>query len=57
MAQHYTFLLELENLNKKIIQLTNLVEDRVNRAIEVISSQDSEQIRSIILSDYEIDDM
>lgn len=57
MEPYYTFHLELEKLNKKLLCLTALVEDRVRRAAKVIETHDQEQLESIILSDYEIDEM
>ncbi len=57
MLPHYTFHHELEKLNKKILELSFEVEDRVRRATDVISSQDPDGIQSIILSDYIIDEM
>ncbi len=57
MQPHYTFHHELEKLNKKILELSSKAEERVRRAAEVIITQDSSNIQSIILSDYEIDEM
>ncbi len=57
MQPHYTFHYELEKLNKKILDLSSKAEDRVRRAAEVIFTQDSTNIQSIIVSDYEIDEM
>lgn len=57
MEPHYTFHIELQNLNKKLLQLTTLVEDRVRRATKAIETRDTNQLRSIIHSDYEIDEM
>ena len=57
MQPHYTFHYELENLNKKILELSSKAEERVRRAAEVIITQDSANIQSIIVSDYEIDEM
>lgn len=57
MEPHYTFHIELQNLNKKLLILTALVEDRVKRAAAVIDTQDKEEFRAITLSDYEIDEM
>lgn len=57
MLPHYTFHHELERLNKKLLELSLKTEDRVKRAAEVISTQDPQVIQSIILSDYEIDEM
>ncbi len=57
MLPHYTFHHELEKLNKKLLELSSKVEDRVRRASQVIISQDPATIQSIIVSDYEIDEM
>jgi phosphate transport system protein len=57
MEPYYTFHIELQSLNKKLLTLTSLVEDRVRRAAAVIENLDEQEIRSIILSDYEIDEM
>ena len=57
MEPHYTFHIELQNLNKKLMVLTAMVEDRVRRAAAVIESQDEAEVQSILLSDYEIDEM
>lgn len=57
MEPHYTFHIELRNLNKRLLNLTALVEDRVKRAAAVIESQDKTEVQAIILSDYEIDEM
>jgi len=57
MQPHYTFHFELEKLNKKILELSSKAEDRVHRATELIITQNVDEIQSIILSDYEIDEM
>ncbi len=57
MEPHYTFHIELQNLNKKLLILTAMVEDRVRRAAAVIDSHDEAELQSITLSDYEIDEM
>ena len=57
MLPHCTFHHELEKLNKKILELSSEVEDRVRRAADVITTHDPEVIQSIILSDYVIDEM
>lgn len=57
MEPHYTFHIELQNLNKKLLHLTALVEDRVRKATRVIETRDEEQLQSIILLDYEVDEM
>ncbi len=57
METHYTFHHELTHLNKKILTLSAMVEERVQKAAEVINTQDLKVIQSIILSDYEVDEM
>lgn len=57
MQPHYTFHYELEKLNKKILELSSKAEDRVRRATELIHTQNTQEIQSITLSDYEIDEM
>lgn len=57
MEHHYTFLHELTQLNKKLLKMSAMVEDRVRRAANVIESKNREAIQAIILSDYEVDDM
>lgn len=57
MEPHYTFHHELVKLNKKILKLSAMVEDRVRRAAAVIQTRDNEVIQSLILSDYEVDEM
>ncbi|WP_457576691.1 phosphate signaling complex protein PhoU [Desulfomarina sp.] len=57
MNTHYTFHHELTRLNRKILRLSTMVEERVRRAAEVIETKDEETIRSLILLDYEVDEM
>ena len=57
MEPHYTFHIELQNLNKKLMVLTAMVEDRVRRAAAAIETQDEAEVQSILLSDYEVDEM
>ncbi len=57
MDHHYTFHHELTKLNKKLLKLSTLVEERVRKAAGVIVSKDQEVIQSIIVSDYEVDEM
>jgi phosphate transport system protein len=57
MQPHYTFHLELQKLNKKLLLLSSMAEDRVRKAAKVIETHDEEMIQSIILADYEIDEM
>ena len=57
MAHHYTFELELIKLNKKLLKLSTMVEERVRKATQVIESKDQDIIQSIIVFDYEVDEM
>jgi phosphate transport system protein len=57
MDHHYTFHHELTKLNKKLLKLSTMVEERVRTAAQVIESKDQAVIQSIIVSDYEVDDM
>jgi phosphate transport system protein len=57
MEQHYTFHHELLKLNKKLLKLSAMVEDRVRKAASVIQSRDNELTQSLIVSDYEVDEM
>lgn len=57
MGSYYTFHMELAKLNKKLLRMSAMVEDRVQRAASTIETHDQEQLRSIIRSDYEIDEI
>ena len=57
MPAHYTFHLELEKLNKKILEANALVESRVRRARDIITTQDQSEIQDLIRTDYEVDEM
>jgi phosphate transport system protein len=57
MNQYYTFDLELSRLNKKILKMSTLIEEKVRTAARVITTQDKEVIQALITSDYEVDDM
>ncbi len=57
MTLHFTFHMELEKLNKKILRLSTLVEDKVKKAASLITTLKEEDIQSLIISDYEVDDM
>jgi phosphate transport system protein len=57
MAVYQTFHLELEKLNKKLLTMGTLVEDRVRKAVTAIETHDAELISFILRSDYEIDEM
>lgn len=57
MEHHYTFHHELTQLNKKLLKLSSMVEERVRIATQVIETKDQKVIQALIVSDYEIDDM
>jgi phosphate transport system protein len=57
MNHHYTFQHELTKLNKKLLTLSTMVEERVRKAAQVIESKDQEIIQEIIVSDYQVDEM
>lgn len=57
MEMHYTFHHELIKLNKKILKLGTMAEDRVRRAVTLIHAYDAESANKLKISDYEIDDM
>ncbi len=57
MAQYFTFQHELTKLNKKLLKLSTMVEERVCKATQVIESKDQKIIQDLIVSDYEVDEM
>ncbi|MGB3211786.1 MAG: phosphate signaling complex protein PhoU [Desulforhopalus sp.] len=57
MDHHYTFHHELSKLNKKLLKMSSMVEERVRKATQVIESRDPKVIKAIIVDDYEIDEM
>jgi phosphate transport system protein len=57
MEHHYTFHHELTQLNKKLLKLSSMVEERVRIATQVIETKDQKVIQALIVSDYEVDDM
>jgi phosphate transport system protein len=57
MEHHYTFHHELTQLNKKLLKLSSMVEERVRIATQVIETKDQKAIQALIVSDYEVDDM
>jgi phosphate transport system protein len=48
---------ELENINKRILALGSLVEDRVRLAAQAVNQIDAEIAQRIIKTDYEVDEM
>ncbi len=57
MEHHFTFHHELTKLNKKLLTMSAMVEERVRKAAQIIESKDREMIQALILSDYEVDDL
>jgi phosphate transport system protein len=57
MEPFYTFHIELNNLNKKLLNLSAQVEERFRRATSLIFQFDEQIANSLILSDYQIDEM
>jgi phosphate transport system protein len=57
MEHHFTFHHELEKLNKKLLTMSAMVEERVRIAAKIIETKDQEAIQNIIRSDYEVDDL
>lgn len=57
MEHHFTFHQELTKLNKKLLTMSAMVEERVLKAAKVIETMDADMARSIIVADYEIDEM
>lgn len=55
MSVHYTFQHELNEVNRKIMHMAVLAEDRVRRAMAVIESRDPAEVQNIIKADYELD--
>lgn len=56
MEPFYTFHLELKKLNKKLLNLSTHIEDRVRKATGLLKHYDEEAAQSLILTDYEIDE-
>ncbi|CAG36613.1 phosphate signaling complex protein PhoU [Desulfotalea psychrophila] len=57
MVLQDSFQNELIALNCKMMHMSSLVENRVQRATEVIESHNEEAVNSLIRSDYEIDEL
>ena len=57
MEPFYTFHIELKKLNKKLLNLSAQVEERFRRATSLIFKYDEQTAKSLILSDYQIDEM
>ncbi len=55
MHRHFHY--EIDRLQKKLLTIGSMVEDRVRKACSVIESEDVELARQIIKSDWEIDEL
>lgn len=54
---HRNFHHEIDQLQKRLLTMSSMVEDRVRKACSVIESEDIELSKMIIKSDWEIDEM
>lgn len=57
MDHHFTFPLELSKLNKKLLHLSALVEEKIRIAANLIQSHDKKTAQTLISSDYEVDEL
>ena len=57
MDHHFTFPHELSKLNKKLLHLSAMVEDKIRKATKLIENHDREMAQSLINSDYEVDEL
>ncbi len=57
MEPFYTFHIELKRLNKKLLHLSAQVEQRFRQAVSLIGKYDDQTAQSLILSDYQIDEL
>jgi phosphate transport system protein len=57
MEPFYTFHIELKRLNKKLLNLSAQVEQRFRQAVSLIGNYDEQTAQSLILSDYQIDEL
>lgn len=57
MEHHFTFHHELVGLNKKLLKLSAMVEERVRNAALVIKNHDQDAVHKIIVHDFEVDEM
>lgn len=57
MQSHLTYHRELDQLNKKLLTISTLAEDRVRRAAQLIRTRDLQEIESVLNSDREIDEL
>ena len=57
MDHHFTFPGELSKLNKKLLRLSAMVEEKIRMATNLIDSHDHEMAQALINSDYEVDEL
>lgn len=57
MEHHFTFHHELAKLNKKLLTMSAMVEERVHKAAQIIETKNQEMMQAIIRTDYEVDDL
>jgi phosphate transport system protein len=57
MEHHFTFHHELTKLNKKLLTMSAMVEERVHKAAQIIETKNQEMMQAIIRTDYEVDDL
>ncbi|WP_458773976.1 phosphate signaling complex protein PhoU [Desulforhopalus sp. 52FAK] len=57
MDHHFTFPHELSNLNKKLLHLSTIVEEKIRTVARLIEQFDSDEASRIITSDYEVDEL
>lgn len=57
MDHHFTFPHELSNLNKKLLHLSAMVEEKIRMATKLIENHDNQMAQSLINSDYEVDEL
>ena len=57
MEPFYTFHLELKSLNKKLLNMSALVEERFRQATSLIANYDEQVARTLILTDYQVDEL
>jgi phosphate transport system protein len=57
MDHHFTFPHELSNLNKKLLHLSAMVEEKIRTVAKLIEHFDHDVAQGIITSDYEVDEL
>jgi len=57
MDHHFTFHHELSKLNKKLLRLSTMVEEKIRTVSKLIEHFDHDVAQGIISSDYEVDDL